>query len=365
MAALTDILGWRNISTAVQKVETGVPDRLPPAFNTTKENVLGDRTTYVTFYGERRTARRSEYGAPSRARTLRPLGEQSVTLLHFPEHMKLRQELMVRLRNPNDLLAQQMAQTEIARHGADFKQTFDNTRIISQVSMLANGKLWFDAGGNILGTSSGAATIIDYLVPAANLNQLSGMISASWATSSTPIIQNVENVRIQMKKNTGRDLKHAFYGKNIANYLYTNDTLAKYWQFNSTLYGQLQSNPGVIPNGTFGLEWHRMGDTFFASNNDVGSDETLVSMWDGDKITFSPEIDRNSYTLYEGSICVPKKYGISADSAAATGDFELVYGIGGYAVPEVDPVGIKEVYFDTMLPHWKNPLDLFIADVTP
>src|SRR5262249_37801742 len=53
MASLLDILAWRNISPAVQKVETGIPARLPPQFKTLTENVLGDRTTYVTFYGQR------------------------------------------------------------------------------------------------------------------------------------------------------------------------------------------------------------------------------------------------------------------------------------------------------------------------
>lgn len=366
MAALIDVLGWRNISTAVQKVETGVPDRVPPAFHNTTEDVLGDRTTYVTFYGQRQTARRAEYGAPSRARTLRPVGEQTVTLLHFNEHIKIRQELLARLRNPNDLMAQQMAQQEIARHGADFRQLFDNTRIALIVSMLANGKIWIDSSGAILGTSSGAQVTVDYGVPANNLNQLNGIIDASWATASTNIIQHVENVRIQMKKNTGRDLRHAFYGKNIAAYLFNNTTIGKYWQFNSALYGQFQSNPGVIPNGTFGIaEWHRMGDSFFASNNDVPGSETLVSQFGDDTVTFCPEIDRNSYTLYQGSITVPKSFGISGDAISAVGNFELVYGMGGYAVPEIDPVGIKEVYFDTLLPMWKNPYDLFIADTTP
>lgn len=364
MASILDILAWRNISTAVQKVETGIPNRLPPAFNTLTEQVLGDRTTYVTFYGQRQTARRGEYGGQSRARTLRPLGEQSVALLHFPEHIKIRQELMLRLRNPSDLLAQQLAQQEIARHGADFRTLFDNTRVACQTLLLSKGKLWFDASGNVLNTSSGAAVTVDYGVPANNLNQLNGIISASWATASTPIIQNLENVRIQMKKNTGRDLKHVFYGKNIANYLFTNDTLKTYWQFNSAMYDSFKASPGRVPKGFADLEWHFMGDTFYATTNEAPTD-TTADLWDADTVTFTPEIDRNVYTLYEGSVTVPTRFQIAAGAEAALADYEIVYGMGGYAVEEYDPVGIKEVYFDTMLPHWKNPYDLFIADVTP
>jgi hypothetical protein len=363
MASIQDIMAWRNISASVQKVETGIPNRLPSQFMTVKEDVLGDRTTYLTFYGQRQTARRVEYGAPSRSRTLRPSGEQSVTLVHFSEHVKLRQELWLQLREANSLMAQKKAQEEIARAGRDHRQLFDNTRIASIISMLANGKVWFDAGGNILPSAASSALTVDYAIPANNRNQLNGIIGTSWANVAAPIVQNIEDIKIQMMKNTGREPAHAFYGSNIANYLYTNNTVGKYWQYNSALYGQFQATPGVIPNGTFGIaNWHRMGDSFFASNTNSES-ETINMQWDGDLLTITPEITPNTYTLYEGSIPVPTRLGVENSAEAALAAVEIVYGIGGYAVLEADPVGIKSVYFDTFLNHWKTPADMFQADV--
>jgi len=358
--AIEDILNWRNISASVQRVLTGIPNRLPPAFMNIKEDVLGDRTTYVQFYGQRALARRAEYGAPSRARTLRPLADKTVTLCHFAEHIKLRHELLLRLRNPNDLVAQTMAQTEIARHGADLRTLFDNTRIAAIASALANGRIWFDVGGNVLPTASGAFHTIDYRVPANNLNQLNGIIAASWATASTPIIQQIENLRIRMAQTTGRELKYCLYGSNIANYLFTNDTLKAYWQYAPAMYQSFANSPETVPNGFAGLTWIRVGDMFFEDADGVSR-----SLFGADTASFMPEIDSNFYTMYEGSILVPKSYGISANSTAALSNFEIVYGMGGYAVPELDPVGIKETYFDTFLPHFKIPEDLYIGDVTP
>lgn len=362
MASIIDILGWRNISTAVQKVETGIPDRLPPEFKSLTEDVLGDRTTYVTFYGQRQTARRAEYGAQSRPRTLKQIGEQSVTLLHFAEHIKVRQELMLRLRNPNDLMAQQLAQQEIARHGADFRTLFDNTRIAATAFMLTTGYVYFDAAGNILPSSSGASLTIDYGVGANNRNQLNGIIDGSWATEATNIIQHIENVGVQMRRNTGRMLKNVYYGKNVANYLFKNTTLGKYWQFNSKMYESFQATPGRVPANFAGLNWVYLGDMFYEDKD--GAVQPIIG---DDTVVFAPEIDRNTYTLYQGSIAAPK-YGlptVAENLLGAVAGYEIVYGLGGYAVPEVDPVGIKEVYFDTFFPAWKNPLDLFIADCTP
>lgn len=361
MAALADVMGWRAISASIQKVETGIPNRIPSVFTSLTEKVLGDRTTYNTFYGQRQTARRGEYGSQSKARELRPTGDKSVALLHFPEHIKIGQELLMRLRNPNDLLAQEKAQQEIARHGADFRQLFDNTRVAAITSMLANGKIWFDASGNILPSASGAALTIDFGIGANNRNQLNGIIAASWATNTTNIVQHIENLQVQAVKNTGRNIEWAFYGSNIAGYFFANTLNQAFWQFNPLLLQQFQATPGVIPNGTFGIKnWVRMGDSFYNDATD-----TTQAQWPADQVTFTVDISRNAYTLYEGSILVPKRFGIAQSAEAAIEECDTVYGMGGYALLEADPVGIKQIWFDTFLPHWKNELDMYIADVTP
>mgnify|MGYP000429217413 CR=1 FL=1 len=367
MASILDIMGWRNISTSVQKVEPGIPDPLPPEFSNLTENVLGDRTTYITFRGERRTARRTEYGAPSRARNQKPIGEQSVALVHFSEHIKIGQELLLRLRQANDLLAQQKAQELIARAGADFKQLFVNTRIAMRNSMVANAKIWFDSGGRVLPTSSGADSgkTIDYGVGANNLNQLNGLIDVAWSDAAAPIQQHVENVRIKMKQNTGRDLGVICYGQNIPGYIFKNTTVKNYWQFNPQLYNQFQSNSGVIPDGTFGVKkWVRMGDCFLPTLDSDENETGQTSVFPVDQVTFLPTLDRNAYTMYEGSMVVPSRYGVNPDIVAAADCLEVVYGMAGYGLPELEPPGAKAVYFDTVLPHWKNPLDMFLADVT-
>ena len=360
MAAIQDILSWRNISESIVKVETGIPDRLPPAFSTVKEQVSGDRTTWVTFRGQRQLARRGEYATPSKSRTRRPIGEQSATCLHFPEHIKIQHELHLRLRNPNDLLAQKMARDLLARAGADHRTLFDNTRIAVTTLMLSLGYCYFDEDGTVLPSSSGAGLTLDYGIGANNRNQLNGIIDTSWDNPTAPIIQHITNIKIKNRQNTGRETKHAFYGKNIANYLFTNNTLKTYWQFNSKMYESFAADPGMIPKGFAGLEWHPMGDTFFDDSTD-----TVQQIWDNDQVTFTPEIDRNVYTLFEGSLVAPV-YGaptISGDLLGAVSNFQEVFGMGGYCVPEVDPVGLKYVMFDTFIPVWKNELDMFIADV--
>jgi hypothetical protein len=359
MASIIDILGYRNISESIVKVETGIPDRLPPAFTSVKEEVTGDTTTWVTFRGQRQLARRGEYGSPSRSRTLRPIGEQSAKCLHFPEHIFIRPELHQRLRNPNDLLVQKLVREELARHGADHRQLFDNTRVASITMMLSKGKIWFDSDGAVLPSSSGADLTVDYAVPAGNRDQVSGIIDQGWDDPDAPIIQHITDIDVRNKQATGRNIKHAFYGKNIARYLFQNNTLKAYWQFNPKMYESFSATPGAVPQGFAGLQWHFMGDVFFDD-----ATETTQAYWDDDQVTFTPEIDRNVYTLFEGSTTAPV-YGapaIAGDLLGAVTNFQEVFGMGGYCVPQVDPVGLKYVMFDTFFPAWKNENDMTIVD---
>ena len=368
MASLLDILAWRNISTAVQKVETGITDRLLPAFKSQTEDVLGDFTTYITFYGQRAVAKRVAYGSPSRARSQRPMGEESVRLLHFAEHIQIEQELLLRLRQTGDLLAQQKAQEIIARAGADFRQVFDNTRLAVITFLLATGKCYFDSNDNVLPTSSGADSTktIDLSIHANNLNQLNGIIDVTWSNAAAAIIQHIENIRVQMRKNTGRALKYAFYGKDVANYMFQNNTLKAYWQYNATMYDAFKANPARVPNGFADIEWVYMGDTFY--DDASGTTQTI---WPSDAVVFTPEIDRNFYTLYEGSILVPKSYGIAGDVVSSMSNFDIAYGMTGYALPQIEPPGAKAVYVDTFMPAFKTARvnngstagDLFIADI--
>lgn len=362
MAALADILGWRNISTSIQKVESGIPDPCPAELGTLTEDVLGDRTTWVTFYGQRKTARRGEYGSPSRPRAQQQIGDQSVALLHFPEHIKIEQELLLRLRNPNDLLAQVKAQEIIGRAGADFRTLFDNTRVLAKIMMISKGVTYFDSQGNILPTSSGAAFTLDYNIPANNKNQLNGLIGTTWANAASTPWQDIEKLRIRMRQTTGHELEHACYGQNIPLYLYNNTSGVKFWQFNKQLYDQFQANPGIIPDGTFGVrKWHRMGDSFYDDANGT----TQGTIWGADQITFLPTLTRNVYSLFQGSLLAPTSGMpmVAGTLEAALAATEVITGFGGYALPEADPVGVKLVYFDTVLPWWKQPLDMYLATV--
>lgn len=360
MANIQDIFSFRNISTAIESVKTGIPDRLPSVFNTITEKVFGNETTYHKFFGQRKLVQRTEYGAPSKGYSQNPVTQQPVILTSFNAHVTVEQELLLRLRNVNDLMAQQKAMDFIERKARELKTRFENNRIAHKIQMLRKGAYWYDSSGNLLQSSSGAVATVDFGVPAGNQGQVSSCISATWATTSTNIYGDIIALDKKAIQATGRPLKHFFYGNAIPTYIYKNDSFKHYFQFNPQYFQAFANKPGYIPDGFMGKTWHHMGDVFF--ENESG---TVVQGWDDDILAMTPEIDSDVYTMFEGSKIVPTGMGVQTGETVNLGNTELVHGIHGYSVMTVDPIQVKLIIGDEGMPVWKNAADLYIADVVP
>lgn len=361
MANIKEVFSFRNISKAMEAVKTGIPDRLPSVFNTITEKVWGNETTYHQFYGQRKLVQRTEYGAPSKPYAQNKVDQQPLILTSFKGHAVVDQELLVNLRQVSSLAYQEKALDFITRKAKELKTRFENTRIAHKVQMLRKGKYWYNAAGDLLQSASGAAfDAVDFGVPAGNQGQISGIIDASWATDTTNIYQHIVNIDNKAVQTTGRPLVHAFYGKSIPGWIYKNASFKHYFQFNPMYYQAFANKPGTIPDGFMGKIWHPMSDVFW--ENEAGS---IVQGWDDDVVTFTPEIDSDIYTLYEGSEIVPKTMGVQMGDIISMDNSELVHGMHGYSVQNVDPFQIKLIIGDTSMPVWKNGLDLYIADVAP
>ncbi len=364
--AIQDLFAFRNISESIEKVKSGIPKCFPSAMETITENVIGNETTFHTFYGQRKLVQRAEYASPAKVYAQQKVGAKGLVLAFFPGQVAIEQELILRLRQVNDVMAQDRAKDFIARASVDHVQRFKNNRIAHMTQLLSKGVLWYDSSGNLQQTSSGAAVTVDMGIPAGNQNQVGGIIDASWGTAGTNIYQHIVNLKKKAIQQTGRPLVHAFYGNNIAGYIYSNTSFKYYFQFNPQYYQAFANNPGVIPDGFMGLQWHPMNEAFYVTEANASTD-TVTELWDGDQVTFTPEITRDVYTLFEGSVAVPTQIGIGgADLSIALENTEVKYGMYGFSKFEVgSAMTASLVYGDTMMPMWKSEYDMYIVDTVP
>lgn len=352
------IMGSIPMTTAAQGVVRGIPAALPASFYRTTRRVPANQVAFTKRDGARAAARLVQYGAPSVNVAHGPSSEGAGILIHSFEHFRHPLPVLMNLRSGDDNL-QAAAQDDIDNKTADFMERYNTLRVAAIGSVIANGKIWFDGNGEFLPTSSGAVTTIDYAIPANNLNQLNGIIGASWATASTDIIGDINAIKKVALQTTGYPIVHAFYGENIPAYIAKNDTIKYYLQGVPQLAQQIYTT-GQIPAGFMGLQWHSVYEAFT-----VSAAGTLTETHGGDFVAFTPEPNTGWYDFVEGGYLVPSTIEVQTSVEGAMRNLRPVSGKFAYASIAHDPVSVVGYAGDTFLPLLKNPNVLFIADVTP
>lgn len=364
--ALEQILGYVPLTKSIQATTMGIPKKFPESFFRTKDGdkVIGNKARYVRVTGERRTARRVEYGSPALKADLRPIGEVDVVLNHLYEELPLDVMTLKYLRD-KESYEYDKTLSEVTRQVQAFATKFANTRIASVARVLKAGVLYWDNQGNFLPSSSGAFQTHSFQMSANNQNQLNGIISASWATPTTDIPLQLRLLKKQAVRQTGYPLKYAFYGENIPTYLTNNNYVIEYLARNNTMQTKwLESDGGEIPDGLFGYTWVPVYESFFEDSAGTNQD-----LWDADAVTFTPDPEQPAgmewWRMMEGSFEVPTTINVMTDAEAAVRSTKTIYGMGGYSLLTPNPVRVAAFTFDTFLPILANPDVIFQADVTP
>jgi hypothetical protein len=366
--SINDILGAPNLCGIIQSTVSGIPNPFPQAFFKVDQTVDGDTGEYKVFSGSRTNATISPYGAPSKNRQLREIGIKSVKLLHSVENIVLPVKDYVNLLNYNDLGKQRLGIDEVSRQIREARWTQDNLRISALTSMLFKTQIYFDNQGNLLPTNSGAQTTVDYGVPATNQNQLdafgtsSPIISTKWSDPTAVIDKQIQALHQAAVEITGYELKHAFYGKNVANYLTSNNGLGNYFfrsSYGPEAFGPQYIATADIPNPLLGLTWHKAYNSYFIDQ--AGNRQTLVG---DDQVVFTPEPSAAWIGFLEGTYPVPTKAGIvTATEQTITNSMETRAGMFAYGTASADPPTARIVYGDTFLPVLKVPSAVYVATV--
>ncbi len=364
--SLIDFMGYVPLTKMVETVPSGIPnplgDRLPKLFTLT-ENILGNKFSRVTFSGTRKLARNNPYMGQARDVQKQPFGEQDLAMLTPKEYMTFGSEFLDIYRHPERWEPQKLRAMEIIKkQSMQLKILFDSFRVAAVHSLFGQrGNIYLDTEGYLMNTSVGADLVVNGRVPDANVGNVGGFFSASWASASTDIVSSVRNFKTFALQQSNRRITKAIYGKNIVGYVTANTTMQAYLARNSAKNDQFVTS-GEIPDGVLDLEWIPVQDAYFNDNSD-----TTREIFPADQVTFTPEIDANVYTMYIGSTAIPKNFGLVTQDAAAALPSALadVQGMASYSMISVEPFQIKQMMVDCFLPNLTVPNAFFFVDTTP
>lgn len=356
--SLKQLLGYDYLTSIITSPEGGVPKIWPEQFFTLTKPCMGNQTSWGVVANTRQNSSAVNYGSASRKRDKTGLQTKSAKLLHSFEHHDHDMNTLVLLQDETNPNMRAMGAKYVEGQAAEFRRRFDNLRVSAVNSMLRYWQIYLDGSGNILPSSSGAVTTIDFGQSANNQNQLNGIIAASWAVAGTDILGHLAALRVQSVKN-GKPLKYAYYGSAIPGYFTGNTNIKELMKSDSALTSSLRQNKIPAGFGMDGLEWRPMDTAFF-----VDADGTSRDWFAADNIVFMPEITRDIYEMQEGEYLVPKDTGAtSSDAAAAAKGLTRVTGMASWAQQIGDPVAIRQWGVDTFLPTPYDLTSFFTADV--
>jgi len=367
---IKDLLGYQTLLGLIQATTMGIPKVLPNKFFANPRKTIGDSGRYMQVTGTRTVARLSNYNTPAKRTNLKDIAKKDIKLMHTYEEIQLDPVLYQALHGYTSWEhVRYPAEEEVTRQIKSFRQRFENLRQAATIQALNLGHIYFDTDGNLLPSSSSAVYDVSFNPDTATnfcnlstcMTAISGPSTASWATASTNIPGQIRALKNYALKKTGYELKHAFYGINIPDYVTQNNYLNGYLVREPDGIRKEYIKEGELPpEYTFeGIQWHPVYQAFYEDQN--GTNQSLIG---ANKVIFTPEINDDWWEFLEGSMTVPTSVAIASDAASALKTFDVTHGMFAWAIPSHNPPTVNMYCGDTFIPVMKNPNCVFSLDVT-
>jgi hypothetical protein len=363
---LASVLGAPQLMGAAMARTRVVPNPFPESFfqSDPEDEVVKNYGSFIRYYGQRKSAKYNPYGNPSSTVQMQNLEAVPVKLLSSSHNIVLP---MAKFRglismdsSGSNLRIDEKGAEQIKRAVQDMAALFQNQRIAAMGMCLAADSISYDSGGNLLPSPTGAMFTVKSGVPAANQGTIGGTVTG-WSTSTTNVANQLEVLGQTASKTSGYLLKKAFYGSNVRGYVMDNTNLVKYFQFNAAINTQAMAK-NKIPDATLDLDWT---PAYTAQYDDKNGTTQLI--WSSELCVFTPDPAQTPgwLSFLQGETDVPSDIGKVGESGIdLLGSLKSVTGMYAYAVIGTDPVSIKIIMGDVMLPVLKVPGSVFQATVT-
>ena len=352
--SLQELLAPRMFTGVYETVMKGVPKVLPDTFylNPQARKIIGSNATYFKSTGIRDSAKTSSYGSPPSEVQGAAMVSVPVNLLHAIHEFRHNYAVLQGLINPENEQQQLVYLGEIDRQAMNFTERFATLRTNAVHSAFSTGKIWIGSDGSLNTSSSGAINTIDFGCTVKTA-------SASWNTASTDIIKHIEEVKREQLMRGRAPIRYAIHGKNIPTYIAKNDVAKLYINNTPQLAVQAYQNTSTIPNGFAGLTWLPADAAFHVSGS------TVTEWFDGDRITFLPELSSTWYETIEGSYSVPTNgMAIGSNPAAMASSPTTVFGMFGWCYQDHRYPSVVQVGGDTFLPVIRDGGAVTLFDAT-
>lgn len=254
----------------------------------------------------------------------------------------------------------------IARQQMIIKQRFANL-IEFQIAAMLRGKYYYSVDGDdLINSFSSGDVTVDYRIPAGNLlvgaSFAAGLdplgegniIDATWAATSTKIIEHLYKIDDAMTRYTGGRLAHVITTSKVMMSIFNNTQVQQFAGTSVSPFETVQKLPGEAGPAFFmrlrGCDWIK----FHVVNESLNLNGTATRMIPEGYCSFLPEISSAWYEYWNGSEIVVPWVGQQGYEA---------YGMHFWAKPIDEPAGYKLMAVHNGIPALLKPKSIMFARV--
>lgn len=243
-------------------------------YGSQRKSISGDRFEFAYRAAQKTPAPANKRGAP--ARVMQPTGlESKIVVMHRAFNtLNLGVDALHMLRNPESEILQQKGREEIRRQHEDFGDAHKVFEALVCAKSFTDGEIHFNSGGQVLESSSGAEYTVDLGVPSSHKTQITGasssyggaIISASWATASTKILDHLDDLKIAASEINAPMPRHVWVNDSMKRNLRNNTQIKDY----ITGGGSPERVDRILTGSTIedlgGYTWHFDSHTYTAAD---------------------------------------------------------------------------------------------------
>lgn len=339
------------------------------------DRVQGRTASWDLFHSTRSVATVRGPRTGPNLRSRKPYGNRSAQLIRMHEKMFIADEDLMRYRPPGGPVGaiDSNGQAYVRQQLEYFSQVFRNAREFMWSRMFRGGfgvKIVGDDMQLVEKGASGVVFDVDYGIPAANLNQLGGIINASWATSTTDIINQLMELEKYASRVNGRPPRHIWLNGTTAKYLLENSQLATVTGSSIRIFESLtrrEIDPASkFPDTGYEIMFGALPLYRFHVYNGglvkAGTAEDFDSQISSSNFEYFIPDDHVIITPDPGNWC-GSIVGSEYIRENVTSDMREVYGFNAWSTPVIDPPGREIKQLDNFLPVLYEPFAVHFAKV--
>lgn len=283
-----------------------------------------DDVEYLMVGDVRDAAKFNKRGAPARVTDPVGLSKAHISLVHTFNEMRLGVDVLRMLRANSDNTLQRKGQEYVQLQMLAFAKRHYIQKQVFMAKAFSDGIIYISPEGEILESSSGNAYSIDLGVDASHKDQLDiggDLISASWATASTKILDHLDDISQAAQDAGVAPPVHVWLHGNARRWFRNNDQLKANWSAITPITEIVNSN-GFELNG---FKFH------FYSGSYVGQDGNKHPFIPEDQAIITPELGDWFFNAI-GCELIPTKIGQTGLNAVQN---DLIEVFGDFAFADI------------------------------